>query len=521
MTSSRIARACVFAIMCALAGAIGWAQGRNIGFDWPATGADAQRTAWLRLDPNISVANLSKPGFEFLWREKLANVPRQSMSLHQGVTMNGLIGFTPASFVTGVSNSVFAIDNDTGFPVWNRHFDATLPTPTATCPGGMTGASGRVVSLVREPLQLPAPSAPGAAYRGGIGQPGEGVPMEIARRDGGAALRGEKPAPVARRGGGGGVFAGRYAGPIYVVPSNGTLHTLGQVSGVDVERPIPFLPPNSRYSDLTAVGDMLYTSTSHDCGGTPNGVWAITLDAQKKVVSSWKTNGGGPVGNLAFTTAGRILVAIGPGRASSGGYANAIVALDSKTLQPADWFSSASSEFVATPVVFSAGGREVVAAVARNRVFLLDAASLGGADHATPLFALSASNLAPDALAEFEQPAGSPWLLVPGAQSIVAYRVDHEGGKFVLQQAWTSRDIPAPVAPIVVNDVVFAASSGRGQGPAVLYALDSRTGRELWNSGKTIASPIPPSNLWASNSQVHVGTHDGTVYAFGFVLERR
>jgi outer membrane protein assembly factor BamB len=55
----------------------------------------------------------------------------------------------------------------------------------------------------------------------------------------------------------------------------------------------------------------------------------------------------------------------------------------------------------------------------------------------------------------------------------------------------------------------------------VLYALDSRSGRELWNSGTTIASPISSANLWASNSQVHVGTQDGTVYAFGFVLERR
>ena len=520
-SATRIVRGCAFAAICALAGAIGWAQGRNIGFDWPATGADAQRTAWLRLDPNISAANLSKPGFEFLWREKLDNTPRQSMSLHQGVTMNGLIGFTPASFVTGVSNNVFAVDNDTGFPVWHRRFDAALPAPTATCPGGMTGASARVVSLVREPLQLPAPAAPGSSYRGGIGLPGEGVPMEIARRDGGAALRGEKPAPAARRGGGGGVFAGRYAGPIYVVPSNGMLHAVGQVSGIDVEKPVPFLPPNSRYSDLTAVGDTLYTSTSNECGGTPNGVWAIALDAKNKTVSSWKTNGGSPVGNLAFTTAGKILVAIGPGRTSAGGYANAIVALDAKTLQPTDWFSAPSNEFVATPVVFNAAGREIVAAVARDRIFLIDAASLGGADHTTPLFALSSSNVASEALAVFEQPAGSPWLLVPGPRAIVAYRIVQEGGKVALQQGWTSRDIGAPTAPIVVGDVVFAASSGRPQGQAVLYALDSRSGKELWNSGKTITAPIPPANLWASNSQVHVGTHDGTVYAFGFVLERR
>ena len=143
---------------------------------------------------------------------------------------------------------------------------------------------------------------------------------------------------------------------------------------VDLERPAPFLPPNARYSDLTAIGSMLYTSTSNGCGGVANGVWAITLDPKNKIVSSWKTNGGSPVGNLAFTPGGKILVAIGPGKTTAGGYANAIVALDAKTLQPIDWFTSPSAEFVTTPVVINHGGRELVAAATRDAIFLLDAA---------------------------------------------------------------------------------------------------------------------------------------------------
>ena len=86
---------------------------------------------------------------------------------------------------------------------------------------------------------------------------------------------------------------------------------------MDLERPAPFLPPNARYSDLTAIGGRLYTSTSRECGGVANGVWAITLDPKNKTVSSWKTNGGSPVGNLAFTASGKILVAIGPGNNDS------------------------------------------------------------------------------------------------------------------------------------------------------------------------------------------------------------
>jgi len=525
-------RSYLLAVMCALAGAVGWAQGRNIGFEWPTTNADAQRTSWLRLDPNISVENLSRPGFELQWRERLDNAARQSASLSQGVTMNALFGFAPTSFVTGASNNVFAIDNDTGYPLWQRRFDAPLPAPTSQCPGGMTGAAGRIVSLVPPPLQLPAPAPARGGYRGGIGRPGEGVPMELARRDGGAGLRGATPtlatagpaaAPPAPARGGGGVFAGRYAGPVYTVSSAGTLHVLGQVSGIDVERPTPFLPANARYSDLTAITEMLYTSTSGGCGGVANGVWAITLNADNKKVSSWKTNGGSPVGNLAFTTGGKLLVAIGPGATSAGGYANAIVALDAKTLQPIDWFSSPTTEFVTTPVVISHSGREIVIAAARDgRILLLDAGTLGGANHSTPLSASASlgSNFAPDALATFEL-GGTRWLLAPVSGAIFAFKIVEEGSRLTLQPGWRSRDLAAPTAPIVVNDVVFAAASGRPQGAAVLYAFDSRSGRELWNSGKTMTSYMPPANLWASNSQVHAGTYDGTVYAFGFTLERR
>ena len=47
------------------------------------------------------------------------------------------------------------------------------------------------------------------------------------------------------------------------------------------------------------------------------------------------------------------------------------------------------------------------------------------------------------------------------------------------------------------------------------------TGRELWTSGQAITSPVTPNGLWASNSQFHAATSDGTVYAFGFALERK
>jgi hypothetical protein len=525
-------RGYLLALVCVLASAPGWAQqfGRVVGFEWPSTNADLQRTSWLQIDPHISVQTVSKPAFALQWAEKLDNAARESASLSQGVTINGTYGFASAlSIIAGASNNVFAIDNDTGFPEWRHHIDEPLPAPTARCPGGIVGAPGRVADLVPARLQLPAPTPPGRGYTSAVGLPGEGVPMDLARRTGG--FRGAAAPPTIRataavaappaRGGGAPAGVGRYTGPIYVVSSAGTLHALGQVSGIDVQRPTPFVPANARYSDLTAVGDVLYTSTSEGCGGAANGVWAITLNADGKKVSSWSTNGGSPVGNLAFTSAGKIIVAIGAGAASAG-YANAIVALDAKTLQPTDWFLGGTSVFATTPVVFSQNSREIVAAATTDgRVFLLDANALGGPDHSTPLVVSPAGGSgSPEGLATFELD-GTRWLLAPANGTIAAYKIVADGNKLRLQQGWTSRPLAAPTAPIVVNDVVFAAASGREHGPAVLYAFDARSGRELWDSGTSLSSYIPPGNIWSSNSQVYVGTHDGTVRAYGLALERR
>jgi outer membrane protein assembly factor BamB len=72
----------------------------------------------------------------------------------------------------------------------------------------------------------------------------------------------------------------------------------------------------------------------------------------------------------------------------------------------------------------------------------------------------------------------------------------------------------------VVDGVVFAASSGQRATPTVLYALDGGTGKELWNSGKTITSYLPRNGgLSGGGTQVFLGTFDGTIYGFGFPVE--
>ena len=216
------------------------------------------------------------------------------------------------------------------------------------------------------------------------------------------------------------------------------------------------------------------------------------------------------------------------------------------------------------PTVFKQNDREIVAAATRDgRVLLLDAASLGGANHSTPLTASTsapagAASIAADALATWQEltitpppappataagaqpPAGPPaappqptitygtrWILAPVANGVVSYKVVESGGSPSLERGWTAQNLASPETPIVVNGVVFALASGRPTtaagrgGPAVLYAYEGATGKALWNSKATMTTFASPGSFWSAMSQVYVGTNDGTLHAFGFVDERR
>ena len=51
---------------------------------------------------------------------------------------------------------------------------------------------------------------------------------------------------------------------------------------------------------------MMYAATSGNCGGAPNGVYGIDLDSAAKPVVSYRTNGGGIVGAVAFSSDGAL-----------------------------------------------------------------------------------------------------------------------------------------------------------------------------------------------------------------------
>src|SRR6266568_2314832 len=233
------------------------------------------------------------------------------------------------------------------------------------------------------------------------------------------------------------------------------------------------------------------------------------------------------------------------------------------------WFSFKDYNLVA------GGGKESV-------VYLLDANSLGSQDHHTPLYItprLGNDQKELDQKGMWGAPSvgtdkqGQLWLyvtlwgplskdvpkfpktngLVPHG-CIMAFRVDLDGGthKPVLVPAWTSPDFNLPDPPVIANGVLFALSTGenpqqqhvqglvhyksvedwkrnlltteeRGSGtrPAVLFALDAKTGKLLYQSGDSMKSWVHFSGLAVAEGHVFTVDYSSRVYCFGLRSEQR
>ena len=224
------------------------------------------------------------------------------------------------------------------------------------------------------------------------------------------------------------------------------------------------------------------------------------------------------------------------------------MALEPKTLKQKAAFTQSKADFATSPLVFDHKGKDVVAAAGRDgRIYLLDSTSMQ-----TPLAVSPVATGVPTggALATWQDAQGIRWILVPAAGAmkpgatasngpiinggILAYKVVDERGALALQPGWISRDLTSPLTPMVVNGVVFAVSSGEYRSadpkigaaqraqrstPAVLYALDGATGKELWNSGKTIGS-FARGGLSGGAGVVYIPAYDSTLYAFGVPIEK-
>lgn len=556
--------------------------------DWPSTAGNPQRDGWQQAENVLSKESIADKKVQLVYKFQFeGNEVKGLDDLSQPIILSNIIGyrgFKQLIFVGGASNKVYAIDADTSEEFFRIPFDlmgsSVAPAPTALCSGGMTAN-----------LAMSGSSGGGRGFGGAGRAPARGPARGAGEGAGRGAARGRGAAPAR---GGGNPFGGRGPAVFWAVSSDGYLRTLRQQDGnATWIAPTRFVPANSDVTGLNVDNDVIYAATANNCGGNANGLYAALytppelpqLPGQPLVapakfdVVSFMTNGSGfsGTGGTAIAPDGSTLygqVAEGKGTVA-GTYHDTVLAMDPKKLEVKDYFTPSGSlppvkKGIAspgvTPAVFSWNDTTVVVAGGRDgRVYLLDASSLGGANHRTPLYA-SDPIVKPDThyggdgiwgtFATWEDAAngntrwvyaairGQTTMQFPvsdGSASngaIVAFKVVDQGGKPTLSPQWISQDMISPAGPVTANGLVFALSTGmtprvaKDDGtpytvaeeekmakPAVLYILDATTGKELMSSGNA-ATSFSTSGIAVAGGRVFFTTHDNTLYAYGIPLER-
>ena len=243
-----------------------------------------------------------------------------------------------------------------------------------------------------------------------------------------------------------------------------------------------------------------------------------------------------------------------------------------KALELTDWFAPSNAAWLrkrdldmnTTGPVFDYKGKEYTVQSSKEcRIWLLDTSAMGGEDHRTPVYRTPlvcneevqfASAGVWGALSTWEETNGTRWVLMPfwGPKhsqfkapiehgevvqgAIAAFTLEDKNGKVQLSPAWVSRNMHLAEPSVIANGVVFGYGSGEDATQATpdiglayntaanraahsthatLYALDARTGEELWSSGDQITSFNHFTSMSVANGRVYIGTYDGKLYAFG------
>ena len=489
------------------------------GGDWPTFGHDPERTGWAADERTLSPENVSN--LELKWKTSVDNQGSLLGALTApivavGVSASG--GLKNVVYVAGKQGVVFALDSDSGDVLWEWKVQSySLPNNvglqgTVYCPNGVN-------------------ATPAFDKRTGI---------------------------------------------LYTIAENGALYGLDLGSGKVRFGPAQFVAPFSRSWSLNLVNDTIYTTLAQGCGGALSGFYSMDIrDRHHPVVrqlllSNTNTGGiwgrGGPV----IGQNGRVYgsTADGPFDAIMGDYSNSVVAASLDELDLVDYFTPRNWWEVykhdldfgsASPVWFGWRNYNLLASGAKEGVlYLLDADSLGGKDHQTPLLAgiklgndpkSSTSHGIWGGLSMWRDEKGETWLYVPLyghvsksapgfplAQgptpdgSVMAFKVtaDAKTERPVLEPAWISGNFRVPDPVAIANGVVFVLATGENPNqrgpwearlsetePAVLYALDARTGKELYNSGQAMSTWVHFSGLAIAEGRIYAVDYDSNVYCFG------
>jgi outer membrane protein assembly factor BamB len=489
--------------------------------EWPTGSFDQQRDAWQRNETKITVDNAKN--LRVLWKLKTGNKPMGMQSFREPLIVAGVHtagGVKTLAIFAGSSDAVYAIDADNGTLVWQKELKWSSDKPQE--PGEGAGFICNN-ALTATPVVTPA-----------------GAPQRF----------------------------------LYVLTNDGYLRTMDPATGEEKDSPIQMMPaPYGKAYGLNLVNNVVYTASGQACHGVPNELYAVDLTTKKAFHSTPPQGGIFGTAGPAIGSDGTIYFESGDGAydVAAGKLSTTVEAYtssgDSLTLKdyytPSNhaWLTKRDLDMNTTPVVFPYKGRDLLVGSGKEgRYFLMDSKSLGGPDHQTPLYRtplVSNKNVnfqtegTWGSFASWEDKDGTRWVLAPiGGPvavdfpisygptpngGVIALKLTDTGGKVELIPAWLSRDMMSAEPPVVANGVVFVLAAGEFTAqandddgglysyeqrikksiPAKLYALDAKTGKELYSSGDQISSFLHQAGIAVAGGRVIFGTFDGTIYCFG------
>ncbi len=356
----------------------------GFGADWLTDGVDSQRTSWQRDEKILSTSTVK--GMKLLWKVKLDNKPHEMHALFPPLIVSSAAtsgGPKEIAIVAGSGDNIFAIDVAKGVTLWNKHFDS----------GALESAGGR---------------------GGGTLCPG-----------------GLTATPVI----GPGSAPGKYT--VYAASWDGSLHQLNVADGEDLAPPAKFMPPNGKPYGLNLFNGVIYTTTGQGCGGNPNLVYAYDLATHKVGTYSPARAACGAAKVLPIAPDGTLYTGTGDGsfHPENQSFGQAIIGVKqdpaTKALALQDYYGPSNAEWllkrdldieVSPPYSTTKGAYPDGWQSSKEcRIWLMDAKSLGGDDHRTPLDRTPVlcneqvnMNLGIwGAMATWEDSKGTRWIVAP------------------------------------------------------------------------------------------------------------
>ncbi len=533
------------------------------GADWPTQGGSPQRTGWARSERLLDKSNIAN--LKLLYKYQADNVSRASNSLTPPIIDGNLItyrGFKEMLLFGASSDKVFSVDADLNKSLWASQLktqpDKDSATPSLGCPGGLTA-----------PVATAGSSSASLHFDADASRLSPGLGSQRRRQSPYFPPLEQSVYPLTPT-------TLTQLAALYAVSSDGYLHVLNNATGEDLLPAAKFVPAGADVTSLNVWQNVIYATTANNCGGQQNGLFALDLLSPQKSVASFVPEGGSFAGSegASIGNDGTVYVHVLYGRdGGSEKRQDTLYALTPKELKQKDYFVfegklSYKKDTRApgiTPMVFSYQRRDCVLAGGRDgRLYLLDSKSLGGADHHTPLFASDIVARAPKNYDGSGFRGGfSSWLDVDGntrwfyapvygspargvesdkgqngqrASRVVAFRLLQGEAQPALAPAWVSQEIVSPAPVVIANGMVFVLSTGepasyarkngsafnvsevqRMTSPAILYAFDAITGKQLYSSGNTVTSDSSSAALAVANGRVYFTTRDNTVYCFGLL----